>query len=160
MSKKRKIGISIICVLLFCTVGFIWGNSFLDIGNSSQESQTVYGAARKVLDFLFGENVITHGAFRKLAHGGEFFVLGLELNALFLTLQKYNIKTVLFIAVVGFFVAVTDETIQLFSARGSSLLDVWIDFGGVAATLIIVGTTYYVARCVISKKERKNDQKN
>lgn len=155
MSKKRKVGVIIICILIFLTVCFIWGNSLLDGDNSSKESEKVYGVARKVLDFLFGENVISHDGFRKLAHGGEFFVLGLELNFLFLTLGKYNLKTIGTIALAGFLVAVADETIQLFTSRGSSLLDVWIDFGGIAATVIIIGATYYIADYVIDKKERK-----
>lgn len=155
MSKKRKVGVIIICILIFLTVCFIWGNSLLDGDNSSKESEKVYGAARKVLDFLFGENVISHDGFRKLAHGGEFFFLGLELNFLFLTLGKYNLKTIGTIALAGFLVAVADETVQLFTSRGSSLLDVWIDFGGIAATVIIIGATYYIADYVIDKKERK-----
>lgn len=155
MSKKRKVGVIIICILIFLTVCFIWGNSLLDGGNSSKESEKVYGVARKVLDFLFGENVISHDGFRKLAHGGEFFVLGLELNFLFLTLGKYNLKTIGTIALAGFLVAVADETIQLFTLRGSSLLDVWIDFGGVAATVFIIGATYYIADYIIDRKKIK-----
>lgn len=45
-----------------------------------------------------------------------------------------------------FFVAAIDETIQIFSHRGSQLQDVWLDFSG-----FIVGTLLLLAAVAIRR---------
>ena len=46
----------------------------------------------------------------------------------------------------GFFVAAIDETIQIFSHRGSQLQDVWLDFSG-----FVVGTLLLLAAVAIRR---------
>lgn len=155
MTKTRKTFAIILAILTIGTIAFIWGNSILSINDSAQRSGSLYEKLKGVLDFLFGEGVITHDIFRKMAHCGEFFVLGLELNFLFLTLNKHNIKTAIYILLCVFFIAVIDETLQIFSNRGSSVTDVWIDFlGGFSATAIFVGINYLVYK-IRNKKLKK-----
>ena len=156
MSKTRKTFAIILGILTVCTLAFIWGNSILSIGSSAERSGNLYEKLKGVLDFLFGEGIITHDVFRKMAHGGEFFIFGLELNFLFLSLNKYQVKTVIYILLCGFFVAVIDETLQIFSNRGSSLTDVWIDFGGIFTACLIIGATYYLGYKISKLKQNKD----
>ncbi len=87
---------------------------------------------------------------RKLAHMIEFGVLGLEATLFF------NNDSVISRAfkVVGFcfLVAFIDETIQIFSDRGSSIFDVYIDLSGVLISFIIVSSILAIVNKVSMRK--------
>ena len=68
---------------------------------------------------------------RKLAHFTEFLSLGGLSTGLLLLLGQRKPHPLLHLLCGGFFVAAIDETIQIFSHRGSQLQDVWLDFAGV-----------------------------
>ena len=69
---------------------------------------------------------------RKLAHFGEFAVLG------FLLAQCLRLRIARPL-LAGLLCALGDETIQLFVAgRSGEIRDVWIDFAGVAAAVVLV----------------------
>ncbi|MCD8069106.1 MAG: VanZ family protein [Lachnospiraceae bacterium] len=73
---------------------------------------------------------------RKLAHYTEFTALGAELAFLVWQVLGRSVTTPLLL---GLLTAVTDETIQIFSlGRGSSVRDVWIDFGGVVTGTVMI----------------------
>ena len=73
---------------------------------------------------------------RKAAHFSEYGLLGVEFSLL-LGLQydkngknfQYG-RNLLDFPLIGMLCAVTDETIQIFSGRGSLVSDVWIDTAG------------------------------
>lgn len=158
MNKKRKIAIILSALAVVLTLCFIWGNSLLGKLASAQGSARVYDAfAKPVFDFLFGEGVVSHEAFRKITHGAEFALLGLEICALF-SAAKINFGAVSYVKLLpcGFVVAFLDETLQIFSGRGASIIDVWIDFGGYffAAALSFA---FYVAVCAVKKKKNRKD---
>ena len=55
----------------------------------------------------------------------------------------------------GTLAACVDETIQRFvPGRESSLIDVWIDIGGVCAGILLLRLGY---RCIRRRKERKQN---
>lgn len=154
MSKKRKIAITALFFTVALTLCFIWGNSLLGKAASAQGSMTVYEVfAKPVLDFLFGEGVVSHEAFRKITHGAEFMLLGFEFCALFFAV-KNNLGAVCCVKLLpcGFFVAFLDETLQIFSGRGPSVTDVWIDFGGYVFAAAL-SFAVYVAVCAVKKKK-------
>ena len=95
---------------------------------SGQESNFVV----KILERIFGEGNVSEHFIRKLAHFTEYFVFGMEIM---LYMGKFDIC--LFH---GVFTAAVDETIQIFSLRGSSLIDVWLDTAGciLGITLIYI----------------------
>ena len=150
MTKKRKVLSIILIVLITATVAFIWSNSMRTKTQSAEQSGTSYSFFKVILDFIFGEGVITHDVFRKLAHGIEFFVLGLELNLLLITVKGFAIKRVWMPLVSGLFVAVMDECIQILAKRGASVIDVLIDFGGVLTATLI---TSLIAYLIIKKRK-------
>ncbi len=112
-------------ILVALTLMFIWGNSLMP-GTISGAISDWFGS---VLSHIFGGQVDTahsHGVLRKLAHGTEYLVLGVEL---YLLLSPGKPWTAL--ALSGVVTALTDETIQLFvPERCGQIKDVWIDLGG------------------------------
>lgn len=155
MREKNKTGIIIVSALLFLTLAFIWGNSILSAETSGKESQGIYNSVKPAMDAVFGEDVVTHGVFRKLAHGAEFFVLGTEMCLLFLFLGLFEEKRLFTILSCGLFAAVIDESIQVLTSRGSAVTDVLIDFGGVAAATAIFYAAFKTV--AVLRSRRKNN---
>ena len=73
---------------------------------------------------------------RKAAHFSEYGLLGVEFSLLLGLQYDKNGKNLqhgrnlLDFPLIGMLCAVTDETIQIFSGRGSLVSDVWIDTAG------------------------------
>ena len=74
---------------------------------------------------------------RKLAHFGEFALLGLELAGLFFLNRGRSFKSVCLSALCALAAASADETIQLFSGRAAMLKDVLLDFSGALTGILI-----------------------
>lgn len=148
ISKSRKAWIIIIILLIAATLGFIWGNSIKSKIESQQLSLHVLQLIRPLLDAIFSPENETDHPVRKLAHFTEFGMLGAELILLKFLLQKLRLRTVLECLFMGLSAAVIDETIQIFNARGSQVVDVLLDFGGVitgaAVTLLKISI---ISRC-------------
>ena len=128
--KKRRIVLLMVIVL---TLAFIWGNSLLSREQSSDESAWVLQLVTPVLELFVGKGRVTEHLVRKLAHFTEFALLGLELLFWFSGVREKRREGLLLAMAHGLFAALTDETIQLFSGRGSQVQDVWLDFAGVTA---------------------------
>ena len=138
MSVKKKIKILTLIVSVIITVGFIWGNSCLSVEASAEESGKVFNGLKTVFDFIFGKDVINHNGMRKITHFCEFFLLGIEISALYYQLHGQKKESLFKILPIGLAVAVIDEIIQILSHRGPAVIDVLIDFSG------------YVTACFIS----------
>ena len=123
--KKHK-RIKILRALIVLTVIFIWAHSFMPPDMSGEES----GFVVSVLELAFGKGNVSELLVRKLAHFTEYFILGMELMAYFGVFHTGAFH--------GLTVAAIDETIQLLSQRGSSLLDVWLDFAGCLTGILII----------------------
>lgn len=126
--RRRKTRVLTGAVIL--TLGFIWGNSLLPASASGALS----GWIAELMGRMFGglmQSEAGHGVLRKLAHGTEYLVLGVELTLLLKDLHPHPWSLVSFL---GVSTALVDETIQLFSAgRCGQIQDIWIDLGGFAA---------------------------
>ncbi len=161
MSKKRKILSYILIFIILATVCYIFSNSSLGKEDSSKTSNGVYASCKEFVADVFGEDfslsvfsVITHNVFRKLAHFFEYFVLGLEVSILYicLKLDKSDLLLLLFFYAFGLIVASSDETFQIFTNRGPSVIDVLIDYSGYLFALIIVLSIFFIVR---NKKNKK-----
>ena len=135
------------------TLVFIWGHSMMSRTASGNESDSV----RAFLEMIFG----TESAFakflsryvRKIAHFVEFAVLASQVTLYTYLYSKRNIKHLVYCVCFGPVVAAIDESIQIFSHRGSSIYDVMLDSAG-----YIFGFLCCYAICAavsFSKKERK-----
>ena len=148
--KKRMPAVGL-CLLVLATLAFIWGNSFLSTAQSSAESRRVLELLRPVLEVVVGKGNATNHLVRKLAHFCEFALLGAELG-LFLAVLGCNLRHWLYCGLLaGLLAALADETIQLFSGRGSQVKDVWLDFAGVIVGMAVACTIRQLHR----RKKRK-----
>lgn len=158
MSKKRKISIIILSILIFLTLAFIWGNSMVPKGESGQGSSSIFNKIVKpITDFLFGKDNFTHAHFRKTIHAVEFFVLAVEIVCLYCLINRLKGVNYFTIFTYGIFVAVLDEAIQILSNRGAMVLDVLIDYLGY---VIGVSISYLILYICYKIKKRKIKQKN
>lgn len=126
--KKAKIAL---VVLLVLTVAFIWVHSAMDPETSANESGWVKKIMEPFLEIFVGKGNVTEHLVRKLAHFSEFALLGAEL-LLYVSLCRCSrsFSNAAYSCNFALITAVIDETIQIFSGRGSSLKDVWLDFAG------------------------------
>ncbi len=120
--NRKQIWIIVAIILL---LAFIWGQSMLPVKSSGSESRwllkQVINPALKAL----GLKPMTHNTLRKCAHVFEYTILALA--ASFVWRGK-----IVGLMGAGMFVALCDETVQIFSRRGSLVKDIWIDMIGIA----------------------------
>ena len=127
--KKNKKAKNILVVLIVLTLAFIWIHSMMDREQSSLESGWVLKAVTPLLEIFVGRGNVTEHLVRKLAHFCEFALLGFELM-FFFDCTYIRWRAYLLGLSHCLFAATVDETIQIFSGRGSQLQDVWLDTAG------------------------------
>ncbi len=130
---------------LFCAVlCIIWGNSLLPPEISGEMS-------RFVASLLGGTDSGGEANLfvRKAAHFLEFAALGASFALLSRTYEWDRHKRALSQAFVGIFVPLCDESIQMFTRRGPSLSDVWIDIAGYTTGAVIT-----LAVCFLIEKNK------
>lgn len=130
----------VLVLLLALTLAFIWGNSLLPRTESQEISRGLLAELCAALETL-GLHLDPQNDhwLRKLAHFGEFAVLGAELCALLLLNRRVRLQGFVNCAFAGLAVAVTDEALQLISNRGSQVQDVLLDFAGFVTGLLLCG---------------------
>lgn len=137
-SKER-----LLLALSILTLAFIWGNSLMPGTLSGAFSDWVGQILSKVLGGVIRPET-GHGTLRKLAHGTEYLILGVELWLLLRHLWKRPGSEVLLCGVLA---ALVDETIQLFiPGRSGAIRDVWIDLGGFLTGLLLCVLFLYLRR--------------
>ncbi len=154
MSKGRKTGIIILAVLIAATLAFIWGNSAVSKAESAEESGKVYGVFVEIFNALFGEGVITHDVFRKIAHFAEYALLGVEIYSLISLTLGIKPLVVLSSFQFGLYAAVIDESIQILSERGALVSDVLLDFCGYAFGACAFLAVVLVVMAIKRRKKR------
>lgn len=160
---KSSIGCSLykwgriaLIVLMIATVLFVFYNSCLSKDDSSQQSNTV----SQIIDALFPEDTdfkeFVLENIRKIAHFTEYGLLGIEMAFYILIYERKRWKMFTPISsLVPFFVGFIDESIQIFSERGPSIADVWIDIGGFWFFSILAYIVGILALLVIDFIKRK-----
>ena len=150
--KRRRFWLGLLALLILLTLGFIWGNSMKSIPESQAVSLSLLSRIKPLLDAVFGPVRITDHIIRKTAHFCEFALLGAELRLLFLFLGQRVLQGSANSLFAGLAVAVADETIQIFSRRGSQVADVVLDFAGVLFGALAIVLIAYLCR---RRRERK-----
>ena len=158
---KKVFGIGIVLLLLV----FIWGNSALPAVKSNVLSDAVINVmqeevSEKLPQVQAAKDWITIKHIRKSAHMIEFGCLGAGMTMILLYSGKRKvISTVPTILLIGVLTGLTDETIQLFNDRTSSVKDVWIDSAGyligcIAAGLVL-SIVYLCRRGIKARRQKK-----
>ncbi len=137
--KKQTVKVVFSAVLVCMTVVFIFSNSLRNGEESNRQSGFVTELLQRILDPNGTiEEDIFHYYVRKGAHFTEFSLLGFSLWLLMLSLRDkiglFCPGAMLFAALAT---AVTDEFIQSFTGRTSSVTDVLIDFSGALTGFVL-----------------------
>ena len=152
-ASVRKCWNIILGLLVLLTLAFIWGNSLLPRTESQEISRGLLAELCAALEHV-GMHLDPQNDhwLRKLAHFGEFGMLGAELGLLLCLNRRQSVQGFVNCAFAGLAVAVTDEALQLISNRGSQVQDVLLDFAGFLTGLLLCGLL-----CgIIGRKRPKN----
>ncbi|MDD4494271.1 MAG: VanZ family protein, partial [Eubacteriales bacterium] len=136
--KNGRTNIIIFIILIIATIAFIWSNSLQSIPESQERSFGVMDTITPLLEVFVGKGNVTDHFVRKLAHFIEFGALGCELVLLAVLRKRVHLQPVVNCLSIGLAVAVIDETIQIFSNRGSQVSDVLLDFTGAVTGIVFV----------------------
>ena len=140
--------------LIVATFSFIYVNSMLPPAVSSEGSGRVAALIAMIFpaDSALGNFLVSN--VRKIAHFAEYAALGTEI-AIYVNFCVQNREKWLKIsAISGFFFAFADETIQIFSGRGPSVADVWLDSFGYYSFFCAVCLLVVVIRKIKASREK------
>lgn len=144
----------LLVLLILTTVVHAFYQSSLPPAESTEQSSKVGEIIEEIIPPETPPGAYIQKNLRKLAHFTEFFFLGLWC-ALFVLL--YHRRRWAFSAFMpfGVMIALLDETVQIFSKRGPSVKDIWIDTLGytVAATLSLL--VFFVIALIRLTRERR-----
>lgn len=128
MTRRRLLPTVLVCLWL----ALIWGNSMQTAEVSGAASQ---GILAQILAMFPGLTWLSEHLLRKAAHFSEYTVLGV---LLFWFFREWRDRRSLSAPILcGILAAMTDETIQLFTAgRSCEVPDVWIDTAGVCTGIL------------------------
>lgn len=144
----------LLLVLIFATLAFIFTQSSLSKKKSSQQSEAVGDVLEEIIPPDTKPGAVIHKNIRKIAHFVEFWALGAEVavySLLFVKRAKFSLLTL----PLALATALLDETVQIFSKRGPSISDVWLDFSGFLCASALV----YGIALLISFIRRKTSKK-
>jgi len=136
--KKQTVFLAITTIFTL----FIFMNSLMSGEVSSAQSGLITIPLTNFLNYLFGLTLDASSVslvIRKLAHFGEFLILGV-LWVLTLTSYSFRLQKAMQLTIsIGLLTALSDEFIQTFvPGRAGTLLDVLIDLVGVLVGVFII----------------------
>ncbi len=130
-NKYKSIARILLLLLIAATLVFIFLQSTKPPQKSQAESDKVGEIVGEIIPPGTPAGDYVQENIRKIAHFTEFFFLGCEVS-LYVILFLPRIKWAALSFPTALIVAFFDESIQIFSNRGPSVKDVWIDFFGFA----------------------------
>ena len=153
LDLKRLFQIGMLC-LIAATLLFIFVQSILPPETSGAESDAVGDFIGEIIPPETELGGFVQINLRKIAHFVEFSALGLEAS-IYLVFFTKNRNFKLFSFPTALITALFDETIQIFSGRGHSVLDVWIDFSGFVFASVTVYFVYYLTKRLLNLYKEK-----
>ena len=159
---RQLFGFIVNIVATIAILCFVFGNSMLSKQESAQVStgvmRMIQGILRPIVELITGgpvDDTLLHKVVRKGAHVTEFAVLSALLTGLLWrrkgTWQTDAMGYVLFLSLLC---AVSDEFLQSFTDRGSSVRDVVLDLCG--SILGIVFAVALIEFCAWIKQKKRN----
>ena len=154
IQTKRKI----LIVVFILSLILVWGQSCINKNDSETASDVLVNIIKPLEEIKPNEihtaeyNYYNH-LIRKSAHVLEFAIVGTELALIILMFSRKKRNTiVVFVNALmsGMLIGLIDETIQIFSDRGSQVSDVWFDVIGIGIGAGVVSIRYF-----IKKRQRK-----
>lgn len=130
MSAIKRFFALILVLVIAATVAFIFYNSSLPPEKSSEQSGAIGGVLAEIIPPETELGGFLQKYLRKIAHFTEYGLLGIELALMCVFFIKHKIAFALGSLFFAGTVALVDETVQIFSERGPTVSDIWIDIGG------------------------------
>lgn len=162
VSLKKYLIIVAVCVVAI--IAFIWGQSLVEFDTSVRESQFLLPLVRPFYEAIFGPGSLDGYTWRKLAHGLEFFVLGVLSGLLAVLVAKFSKKihfdiksvciAILASEVLCLIVASIDELLQTTNNRHPQVMDVGIDMIGATCGIALVVLVMLLIVCILKLKNR------
>ena len=146
--------------LIIITLAFIFSQSALPPETSQAESEAVGGIIEEILPPETPAGAYVQKNIRKIAHFTEFALLGTELALFVVLFMKKRWIFALVSYPAALITAFFDESIQMFSRRGPSIFDVWIDFSGFFVSASIVYALFFAVTYFFRKKGLNFNGKN
>lgn len=146
-TESKKVIKTALIILIALNLAFIFIQSLIPVEQSSKESNAVGEIVESIIPSDTKPGNFIQMNLRKIAHFIEFASLGILVSLyliLFVRKRAYIVLSFPSALAVGFI----DETIQLFSNRGASISDVWIDFFGFASASVIVYTGHAIYKLI------------
>mgnify|MGYP003454080658 CR=1 FL=1 len=149
-------------VALIACIWFIFSNSMAVATVSTGSSGRVLAWMRIILRRLGHPGLadrLTMHIVRKLAHFCEYALEGFLLTLCLRVYTRHFFVHISWPILGGLLTALTDETIQMFSdGRSSQLTDVWLDFSGAMAGILVGLICLALCRmCWLLYKHRNED---
>jgi VanZ family protein len=161
MKKQTIQKLTIIAFVL--SLALIWGQSCINMEESQTASDAVVDIIKPLEEIKPNDEVVTveydflNHFVRKGAHIAEFTVIGIELALIIILFSKKKQKLpIIFVntMMAGMLIGLIDETIQIFSERGTQVKDIWFDVIGAAIGAVLVIAVYLLK----SRKQRKTEE--
>ena len=162
MKKGKKLLIFLYITFTLSLI-LVWGQSCINRTDSRVTSDVVVEMIKPIDELEPGyrsdkgwtyDELSTY--VRKFAHVIEYAALSFQLMCIFLLKGKRKLTWYINCAFTIMFIALVDETIQLFSNRGSEVGDIWIDMGGNALGIL---AAFIIGTIVIKKAQNKEAKK-
>ena len=147
--KKKETVRAVLTVLIVLTLIFIFRNSTDSKEESSALSLYVKELVGPILEVFVGKGNVTEHLVRKLAHFTEF-------SFLIINEKQVAPAGISLILLAGLVSALSDETIQLFFDRGSSVMDVWLDFAGYCSAVALILLIFFADLRLINRREYRS----
>ena len=155
-ARSMKIIQYALLIFTLLNLAFIFIQSALPPEESSKESSAVGDIIEEIIPPDTKPGAFIQTNLRKIAHFTEYGLLGVEFSVFCVFIVKRKIRSFKNSLFTASFVALVDETIQIFSKRGPSVEDIWIDIGGYVffslITVVVLTVGYLV--CIAVRKIR------
>ncbi len=157
--SKIKIIQLILILMIAATLIFTFVQSTKSPEKSSADSDAVGGWVGEIIPPQTPVGGFVQINLRKIAHFTEFAVLGFE-TALYMILFCRKPNPILLTYPLSVIVAFFDETIQIFSGRGPSVSDMWIDVSGFVCLSLLTYAVFFGSRALWRTIKNKKAGKN
>ncbi len=137
----------LLLLLILATIAHAFYQSSLPMKESAENSSKVEKIIEEIIPPDTKPGAFVKENIRKLAHFTEFLLLGLWC-ILFVLLLKRKKGGAVSLLPFGMIIALFDETVQIFSKRGSSVTDIWIDVLGYVSAVALVLVICLLIFCV------------
>ena len=146
--------------VIAATVAFIFGNSVLPSDESLEQSDAIKDIIIEILPDDSPAESFVEQYIRKIAHFSEYGLLGIEIALYMIIFERRRLRLAPISLVFALVVAFFDESIQMFTERGPSIMDVWIDVGGFAFFSLITYALFALVLLAVFFTKRIRERKN